>query len=49
MGDCPSRSELEEFLTDRLPADGDSRVLTHLEGCFGLSAGPGELDGCYLR
>ena len=29
----PSRSELEDFLTDRLPVDGESRVLTHLEGC----------------
>ncbi len=29
----PSRSELEDFLTDRLPAESDSRVLTHLEGC----------------
>ncbi len=33
MGECPSRSELEEFLTDRLPADGESRVLSHLEIC----------------
>ena len=29
----PNRSELEDFLTDRLPAEGESRVLTHLEGC----------------
>ena len=47
MDDCPSRSELEDFLTDRLPAEGESRVLTHLEGCSacqqvleGLTAGP---------
>ena len=33
MDDCPSRSELEDFLTERLPAEGDSRVLTHLESC----------------
>ena len=33
MGACPSRPELEEFLTDRLPADSESRVLTHLESC----------------
>ena len=33
MDDCPNRSELEDFLTDRLPAEGESRVLTHLEGC----------------
>jgi WD40 repeat protein/predicted Ser/Thr protein kinase len=33
MDDCPSRSELEDFLIDRLPAEGDSRILTHLEGC----------------
>ena len=33
MDHCPSRSELEDFLTDRLAADGESRVLTHLEGC----------------
>ena len=33
MDDCPSRSELEDFLTDRLPTEGDSRVLTHLESC----------------
>ncbi len=33
MDECPSRSELEDFLTDRLPAEGDGRVLTHLEGC----------------
>jgi hypothetical protein len=31
MGDCPNRPELEEFLTDRLPADSESRILTHLE------------------
>jgi WD40 repeat protein/serine/threonine protein kinase len=46
MGVCPSRSELEEFLSDRLPADSESRVLTHLESCSacqqvleGLTAG----------
>jgi WD40 repeat protein len=33
MVDCPSRSELEDFLIDRLPAEGDSRVLIHLESC----------------
>jgi WD40 repeat protein/predicted Ser/Thr protein kinase len=33
MDDCPNRSELEDFLTDRLPVEGESRVLTHLEGC----------------
>jgi WD40 repeat protein len=33
MGVCPSRSELEAFLSDRLPPDGESRVLTHLESC----------------
>ncbi len=33
MDDCPDRSELEDFLTDRLPVEGESRVLTHLEGC----------------
>jgi WD40 repeat protein len=34
MGDCPSRSELEDFLTDRLPTDRERRVLTHLDGCL---------------
>jgi WD40 repeat protein/serine/threonine protein kinase len=33
MGVCPTRSELEDFLSDRLPADGESVVLTHLESC----------------
>jgi WD40 repeat protein/serine/threonine protein kinase len=33
MGLCPSSSELEAFLTDRLPPEGDRRVLTHVEGC----------------
>jgi WD40 repeat protein len=47
MGDCPSRPELEEFLTDGLHDDGQSRVLAHLESCSdcqqileGLTAGP---------
>jgi len=46
MAECPSCSELEEFLTDRLPPEGESRVLTHLDGCSicqqileGLTAG----------
>ncbi len=33
MGACPSRPELEEFLTDCLPAESENRVLTHLESC----------------
>jgi serine/threonine protein kinase len=33
MGVCPSRTELDLFLTDRLPADSDSRLLTHVESC----------------
>ena len=48
MGVCPSRAELEEFLTDRLPADSDTRVSIN-SVLHGLSAGPGELDGCYVR
>jgi eukaryotic-like serine/threonine-protein kinase len=47
MAECPSRPELEEFLNDRLPADSESRILTHLDGCSdcqqileGLTAGP---------
>ncbi len=47
MDDCPSRSELEDFLTDRLPAEGEGRVLAHLDGCpacqqvlEGLTASP---------
>ena len=39
MDDCPSRSELEEFLTDRLPADGESQVSDPSRGLFGVSAG----------
>jgi WD40 repeat protein len=33
MADCPSSAELEEYLRDRLPAERDSLVLTHLESC----------------
>jgi eukaryotic-like serine/threonine-protein kinase len=33
MGDCPSRPELEEFLTDQDLTDRDSRLLIHLESC----------------
>jgi WD40 repeat protein/serine/threonine protein kinase len=33
MSDCPSHTELEDFLTERLPADSESRLLTHLESC----------------
>jgi serine/threonine protein kinase len=33
MGGCPGRSELEAFLSDRLPANTESRVLLHLESC----------------
>jgi WD40 repeat protein/serine/threonine protein kinase len=52
MGVCPSCSELEAFLSDRLPADSESRVLTHLESCAAcqqvledLTAGPvGDTD-----
>ena len=47
MDHCPSRSELEDFLNDRLPAEGAGRVLVHLEGCSAcqrtleaLTAGP---------
>jgi WD40 repeat protein/serine/threonine protein kinase len=54
MGVCPSRSELEAFLSDRLPADGESRVLTHLESCptcqqilEGLTAGSLGETGLY--
>ncbi len=45
MDDCPSRSELEDFLTDRLPVDGDEPGLDPSRGLFGLSADPGGLDG----
>ncbi len=33
MGHCPSRLELEEFLTDRQATDRDSHLLLHLENC----------------
>jgi eukaryotic-like serine/threonine-protein kinase len=47
MDDCPSGPELDDFLADRLPADDESRILTHLESCSAcqqvlerLTAGP---------
>jgi serine/threonine protein kinase len=33
MDVCPSCSELEQFLSDRLAPERDSRVLTHVETC----------------
>jgi WD40 repeat protein/serine/threonine protein kinase len=33
MDGCPNGAELEAFLSDRLPPDLESRVLTHLESC----------------
>src|SRR5262249_48313203 len=33
MTDCPSRSELQEFLSDRLTPERDAEVLAHLENC----------------
>jgi WD40 repeat protein len=33
MADCPGSSELQDFLSDRLPPERDGLVLTHLEGC----------------
>ena len=44
MGDCPSRSELEDFLSDRLSPDARARCCSSRE-LHGLSAGPRGLDG----
>jgi WD40 repeat protein/serine/threonine protein kinase len=35
MAVCPSRCELEDFLSNRLPAESENHVLTHVESCTG--------------